>query len=108
MFTRIDRPWGRMWLLFHLPFLWVKVIVVNSNHRTSVQIHRERTELHIALRLHREGWYGRKVPKGHVHVLATGRYIEIAWGRPREEDIIRLADQCGHTLTPPDNPCLFG
>jgi hypothetical protein len=64
---------------FWLKFLWVP-------GRCSLQSHNDRTEWHI-------GIY--KVKPGEVHRLAHGAFIEVALGRPREEDIVRYEDDYG-------------
>lgn len=102
--TKIDRPWGRMWLLLSTPRLWVKVIEVDPGHCTSYQYHIFRKELHISLDGTTMPWrdlhdyvhaYWRIVPRFRAHRLATGRYLEIAWGQPDEDDIVRLSDNYG-------------
>lgn len=89
--TRIDRPWGRMWLLFRATRLWVKVIRVDPGHRTSLQYHLCRSELHIGL----DKWCWRLVRPHDRHCMAGGLYLEIAWGRPTEADIVRVFDFYG-------------
>ena len=82
----IKKPWGKYYKLFDIGFLWVKIIVVNKGQRTSLQYHFNRTEIHIG---------GKKVrfyPPLRRHRMTCGRYLEIAWGKPREEDIVRLKD----------------
>lgn len=91
--TRIDRPWGRMWLLWHTTRLWVKIIRVDEGHRTSLQSHKDRAELHIRLNAGTDNDFKvRKVPKYRMHRMGPGLYLEIAWGCPNEEDIVRYAD----------------
>lgn len=83
----IERPWGKMWLLVSLPTFWIKIILVRG--RTSLQAHEHRTEYHISL-------HGiKKVVPLQVHRLGVGTYLELAFGAPREEDIIRYEDDYG-------------
>jgi hypothetical protein len=81
------RPWGWMKTLFRTKSFWVKIIKVNT--RTSQQFHRDRTELHI----YPFGW--NVIRPLTVHRLPRGWWIEVAWGRPMEEDIIRIQDDYG-------------
>jgi hypothetical protein len=92
MFTRLpDRPWGRMWMLYQHPRLWVKLIHVRRGQRTSNQYHLERREFHYCLS--RLSW--NYVPKRRLHRMRQGLYLEIAWGRPDEDDIVRMSDDYG-------------
>lgn len=68
--------------------LWVKLIRVHS--RTSLQYHCFRSELHLG----RSVLLVRPFEK---HRMTRGWYIEIAWGRPMEDDIVRLDDDFGRT-----------
>ena len=87
---RIDRPWGHMYKIIHLPFFWVKWINVKT--RTSLQYHYYRYELHISIK-------GVVLIKPRAnHRLLEGKYLEIAWGKVvSEKDIIRLVDDYGRT-----------
>lgn len=92
MFTRLpDRPWGRMWMVTQWPWLWVKIIHVRKGQRTSNQYHQHRAEFHF--RLNDLRW--RVVKRDILHRMKPGLYVEIAWGRPDEADIIRLSDDYG-------------
>jgi hypothetical protein len=87
------RPWG--WMVKLIDFwkmgLWLKLIRVSSGHRTSLQYHRMRSELHI-------GSHGlHYVPRNQWHRLESGIYLEIAWGVCREGDIVRIQDDYGRT-----------
>ena len=77
----MKRPWGRMWKLIATPRFWVKIIWAKG--RLSLQSHADRTEYHF-------GFY--KVLPGEKHRLQHGLFLEIATGRPREEDVIRYED----------------
>lgn len=80
------RPWGVMAKLISLPFFWLKLIYVSG--RTSLQYHNDRTEWHI-------GIY--KVNPKEIHRMQHGVFIELAFGKPREDDIVRLEDDYGRS-----------
>ena len=80
----MKKPWGKMWTLIRTKKFWSKFIAVQS--RTSLQSHSQRTEWHI-------GIY--RIPKNEKHRLLKGFYIELAFGNPKEEDIIRYEDDFG-------------
>jgi cytidyltransferase-like protein len=80
----MKKPWGKMWRLIKTKKIWLKIIAVKS--KTSLQSHTERTEWHI-------GIY--KIPKNEKHRLTKGIYLELALGKPKEEDIIRYEDDYG-------------
>jgi len=63
---------------------WLKFIRVKG--QTSYQSHQERTGYHIGIS---------KVLPGDKHRMTRGFYIELAFGRPREEDIERFEDSYG-------------
>lgn len=79
--TLILRPWGFFLTLLHLPFLWLKVLVVRG--QTSYQSHANRTEWVVGVFC---------VPPYEKHRYSQGIYIELATGRPREDDITRYED----------------
>jgi hypothetical protein len=79
----------------------VKIIHVRRGQRTSLQYHARRSELHIGWEVIPWGQaYGvdldrpvlRLVRPFKEHRMQGGTYIEIAWGRPREDDIVRVED----------------
>ena len=81
------RPWGWFIKLIDLNFFWIKLIRVNT--RTSLQYHQYRTELHISK-------YGLQLYMPlERHRMASGTFLEIAWGKVAEDDIIRLEDDYG-------------
>lgn len=80
------RPWGWFIRIFNLPFVWVKFIKVNGGHRTSLQSHKFRDELHISFRF---------IKRGQIHRMGDGVHFEVAFGKPDENDIIRYADDYG-------------
>lgn len=78
------RPWGKMWKLISAKKFWLKFILVKG--RTSLQSHSERTEWHFGLY---------KVPPREKHRLLKGVYLELAYGKPREDDMVRYEDDYG-------------
>ena len=78
------RPWGWMLKLVSWHTYWLKFILVRG--RTSLQSHKERDEWHFGLY---------KIAKGEKHRLFKGVYLELAVGKPREEDIVRYEDDYG-------------
>lgn len=101
MFTRLpDRPWGRMWMVAQGASWWVKIINVRPNQRTSNQYHANRAEWHwrLSWRLWRKDLSWMKIVRpGRLHRMYQGVYIEIAWGKPNENDITRVSDDYGRT-----------
>lgn len=78
------RPWGVMYKFFHTKKFWLKFIRVSG--RTSLQSHQNRDEYIFGLT---------KIKKGDKHRLLPGYYIEVALGKPTEDDIIRFKDDYG-------------
>lgn len=79
-----SRPWGWFLKLIHTKRFWIKFIWAPG--RTSSQKHTDRDEWHFGLY---------KVKRGEIHRLSHGAFIEVAVGRPREDDIIRIEDDYG-------------
>jgi D-beta-D-heptose 7-phosphate kinase/D-beta-D-heptose 1-phosphate adenosyltransferase len=73
-----------MWKIISAKKFWLKFILVKG--RTSLQSHNERTEWHFGLY---------KVPPREKHRLLKGAYFELAYGKPKEEDIVRYEDDYG-------------
>lgn len=46
---RVDKPWGREYVLPTADGLLVKVIQIDDGHRTSLQYHKEKYEIHWLL-----------------------------------------------------------
>jgi len=90
----MKRPWGKMWKIIATKKFWLKVIWVKG--RTSLQSHQNRTEYHLSLK-------GiKKIKSNEKHRMEKGLYLELAFGQPKEEDIIRYEDDydrcsCGHS-----------
>lgn len=80
-----------MWMLWQTECQWLKLIHVKPYHRTSLQYHLRRSELHVSL----DRWRWVKVPRFRYHRMNPGWYLEYAWGWPKEEDIVRRADDYG-------------
>lgn len=85
------RPWGAFWVLYESKRFWIKLIEVKPGQCTSLQYHHARRELHIGL----DRWHWRYIGKKARHSMHEGMYLELAWGRPREEDIVRITDMYG-------------
>ena len=81
--------WGWEIKVFHTKHWWGKFIYVRLHHRTSQQYHNHRTEWHCSLR-----GVGKYYPR-ELHRLAHGLYFELAYGRPNQTDIYRVADDYG-------------
>jgi hypothetical protein len=77
-------PWGRAWKLVKTSRFWCKLFWVRD--RTSLQSHNNRTEYHF-------GFY--KVKPGEKHRLQHGVFLEVAVGRPDEDDVTRYEDDFG-------------
>jgi len=80
------RPWGWFFTALKLPSFWIKLIRVKPEHRTSLQSHSQRSEIHISC-----NFFG----SGMKHRMGPGWYIELAFGRPKENDITRYEDDYG-------------
>lgn len=78
------RPWGWFLRLIKTKRFWLKILWVTG--RTSLQTHSERDEWHFGLY---------RVKKGETHRLSHGVFLELALGKPRESDIVRLEDDYG-------------
>ncbi|MBL7045856.1 MAG: hypothetical protein ISR99_02410 [Parcubacteria group bacterium] len=94
LFSIVRRPWGWMVTLLHANKAWIKIIRVLPGECTSEQSHNERREIHIKL-------YPtlsiKKVASGERHRMFGGLYLEVAYGHPREEDVVRYDDKYGRT-----------
>ena len=106
-----QRPWGAFTQYAHNEPVTVKIITVNAGCELSLQRHRRRAELWIALdptvqvevdgrtwrpAVHEEVW----IPAGSTHRLSApgdlpGRIMEVAFGHFDEDDIERLSDRYG-------------
>ena len=107
----LERPWGGMCVFACAPEWWIKIIIVKSGHRLSLQKHEKRDEWFIKLQGKYNLWIGgRKVlvsGLGDAHLIRAGQehrieaidndavVAEIAFGEPDEDDIIRIADDYG-------------
>lgn len=74
-------PWGKMYKLISLPFMWLKILLVKE--RTSLHKHDNRDEYFI-------GFFRAK--RGEFHRHNRGFYIELAIGKPKEKDVERKED----------------
>jgi mannose-6-phosphate isomerase-like protein (cupin superfamily) len=108
----ITKPWGWYVTLLSLPHLWIKLIFVEGGHKLSLQSHAYRKELWLFLKGKAEAsndgviFQAKScgnsifIPKCAKHRLVgiTGAYIiELAWGKPKEDDIIRYEDDYERT-----------
>jgi len=84
------KPWGYTIKPFGLPWLWVKYISVEPGKQNSLHYHQSRRELVWKLPC---TFY--TVAKNKPHRLITGSYVEIAVGRPDENDVVRIEDDYG-------------
>ncbi len=102
------RPWGWFLVLLRLPRLWVKILRIRKGCRTSLQWHGWRSELWLPIlgsgvmqighNFHPLGDGYQVVDWAVWHRLAGPLLLlEIAWGRPREGDVFRIADDYGRT-----------
>jgi hypothetical protein len=89
MFKYDKRPWGWFLVLFQIKSFWIKLINVSKGHRTSLQMHSHRSEIHLPLL---RWWKFNYVFPHEAHRMTTGLYIELAWGNPEESDNYRIED----------------
>lgn len=108
-----QRPWGRFYIVHQTPESWVKTLVLKPWSETSLQIHRHRNELwHVGeyglsalidgerVDLNPDMVYAVLAGIEHRIINATmyeRTLVEVATGRPDEEDIVRLNDAYGRT-----------
>ena len=114
MLITINRPWGVMKLLESSTNYWVKIITVNPRQRLSLQSHNHRDELWFIVsgagqvQIENENYhaiFGQEftIYKKEKHrIMNTSEYtnlkfIEIAFGVPNEDDIIRYEDDYNRT-----------
>ncbi len=118
LFTRLDRPWGHMYVLFAVKHLWLKIIIVKPGGRLSWQLHKLRNELWIccagggiSIRETADRSLNRHdhlricsfvyIPTRWLHRLCGDNdrgvsVVEIAWGPDvSEDDIVRYEDSYG-------------
>ena len=109
--TTVHRPWGRFTQFCANEPVTVKIIGVDPGCELSLQRHRRRSELWIALdptlQVEVDGriWQPAVeeavwIPAGATHRLSApgdrgGRILEVAFGHFDEDDIERLADRYG-------------
>lgn len=104
------RPWGWHLILVQIwQAAWIKVVFVKQGERLSLQTHENRSEVWIVLKGKVETIVGDK-----KHHLTLGRFVniakkqkhrlsgikdshilELAFGKPTEDDIIRYEDDYG-------------
>jgi mannose-6-phosphate isomerase len=105
------RPWGGFRRYTHNQVSTVKIITVNPGEVLSLQYHRHREELWVALDTGLRVTLGDRVwdpepyeeifiPQGTQHRIAgigaqPSRWLEISFGQFDEQDIVRLEDHYG-------------
>ncbi|MCY3776627.1 MAG: phosphomannose isomerase type II C-terminal cupin domain [Candidatus Aminicenantes bacterium] len=108
---REQRPWGAFRRFTHNRASTVKIITVNPGQVLSLQLHRHRDELWVALdpglrvTVGERTWEAEPceeiyIPRQTRHRAAgagprPSRWLEIAFGEFDEEDIVRLEDRYG-------------
>ena len=106
-----QRPWGAFRRFTHNQVSTVKIITVKPGQLLSLQLHRHRDELWVALdpglqvtvgerTWHAEAYEEIYIPRRTRHRAAgagprPSRWLEIAFGKFDEEDIVRLEDRYG-------------
>lgn len=85
----ITRPWGWMIKIIYFKKFWLKIIKVKKGEQTSLQSHNFRIEYHFWF------WGFKKIDIGIKHRIQNGLYLELAFGKPDESDIIRYEDEYG-------------
>ena len=106
-----QRPWGAFRRFTHNQVSTVKIITVNPGQVLSLQLHRHRDELWVALDPGLQVTVGGRtweaepceeiyIPRRTRHRAAgagprPSRWLEIAFGEFDEEDIVRLEDRYG-------------
>jgi mannose-6-phosphate isomerase-like protein (cupin superfamily) len=105
----IVRPWGKEIVLTREKNFWVKDVFIKNGHRASLQNHKGRKEIWIALSGKSAAVLGNKykhlnpgdivkINKGQKHRwigVRNSRILEIAFGKLDERDIIRYQDDYG-------------
>lgn len=91
-----ERPWGRWRMLEQTETHWVKYIEIYPHSRCSLQTHKHRDELWFDLDSKTRTW----ISRNEKHRLVNSsdkvkRLIEIATGKPNENDITRIEDDYG-------------
>ncbi len=108
-FELVKKPWGAYLILEKHPDYWIKKLFVNEGEELSLQSHKERDEIWMVLRgkidalrgskhfILKEGDFIKinKREKHRILGLKKSCVMEVAFGRPRERDIIRYKDKYG-------------
>jgi|SRR3989344_6084242 len=102
------RPWGKFEEYAHNEKVTVKIITVKKGGILSLQSHKHRKELWVALDLGLTAVIGKKkklrvgqmmwIPKGAKHRIMSSRnarFLEISFGKFDENDIRRYEDVYG-------------
>jgi len=105
----ILKPWGKYVILEKKPAYWIKKLFVRKGESISLQSHKDRKEFWIILSGVVETVKGNsksrlkigeflkinKKEKHRITGLLDSCILEIAFGKPRERDIIRFKDKYG-------------
>jgi mannose-6-phosphate isomerase-like protein (cupin superfamily) len=109
MAKTIIKPWGKYVILEKKPSFWIKKLFVRQDESLSLQSHKNRSEFWIVLSGEIEVVKGKsnlklrsgeflsikKNEKHRVTGLKDSLILEVAFGKPRERDIIRFKDDYG-------------
>ena len=103
------KPWGKYEILEMDNKHWIKKLFIKKGHRFSLQSHKERVEIWIVLSGSIDAVKGNKthklqeediikIERGEKHRITGSEdswILEIAFGKVREEDIVRYEDDYG-------------
>lgn len=105
----VRRPWGGYSVIEKRRRYWIKKIFINKGARLSLQTHKNRSEVWIVLSGEVAAFIGNtrrvfkageilKINKREKHRmvgLKNACALEVAFGEPRERDIVRYEDDYG-------------
>ncbi|MBT9169314.1 MAG: Mannose-1-phosphate guanylyltransferase 1 [Syntrophomonadaceae bacterium] len=105
----IKKPWGGYAFLEKRPTYWIKKLFINKGEELSLQSHKERYEIWTVLegRISAQKGNNRfvlnkgeflkidKEEKHRISGLTKSCILEVAFGKPKERDIIRYEDKYG-------------
>lgn len=107
----VKKPWGGYQVLEEHPGYWLKKLFIEKGEQISLQSHNNRSEIWVVLEgkirvqkdndfyiLQKGGYILIKIDKKEKHRiygLTKATVLEVAFGQPTEEDIIRYKDKYG-------------
>ena len=109
-FGLVKKPWGGYLILEKRPDYWLKKLFVKKGEKLSLQSHKERDEIWMVLKGKIDALKGNehfilkegeliKIRKREKHRIAgiakNSCVLEVAFGHPRERDIVRHEDKYG-------------